>query len=157
MIAAWCLMLACCLLLDAWTLARPIQKGFHTAPLFWRRPQAAPFLDGSGRFSSSKKAASIMQQALRNWFLRLARNEEILFDHSVRFFWEDFFSGNHIIILLSTPFKRGSSSGQVEESDHGCMLNRESKSSNGYIWLGNNCMLNRESISSNGCIWLGND
>ena len=72
MLAAWCLMLACCLLLDAWTPARPIHKGFHKGGAAEGRP---PFVEAAeGRLplwmglagvqaSSSKQQASIRHQA----------------------------------------------------------------------------------------------
>jgi len=46
------------------------------------------------------------------------------------------FSENHIIIHIDDAFQTnecGSCSGRVEEPDQGSMLNREGRSSNGYI------------------------
>ena len=97
MLAAWCLMLACCWLLDARKPARPIHKGFTgRRPLHLfveRRPTPPPFLDGSGMCSSIKlqaknknqassiklQASSIKPQEFRNWALTLASNSESCF------------------------------------------------------------------------------
>lgn len=51
-------------------------------------------------------------------------------------FMRRIFNENHIQIHIADMFRTnecGSSSGQVEEPDQDCMLNRESRSSNGYI------------------------
>ena len=76
-IAAWCMMLACRFLLDAWTPARPTHNGFHkggaakAACPFWMGLAGVQESSSKQQATSKHQASSSKQQALRNWALRL--------------------------------------------------------------------------------------